>query len=85
MFLTLLYLYLSKMITRIQEPLPGGKPFVEKKITPVRSERYNIYIWWFDKCHTNLSQSSDKEGGSDGRTKLSNGTVALLKNHTSVK
>ena len=26
------------------------------------------YIWWFDKCHTNLSQSSDKEGGSDVHT-----------------
>ena len=24
------------------------------------------YIWWFDKCHTNLSQSSDKEGGTHG-------------------
>ena len=24
-----------------------------------------IYIWWLDKCHTNLGQSSDKEGGSD--------------------
>ena len=20
------------------------------------------YIWWFDKCHTKLGQSSDKEG-----------------------
>ena len=23
------------------------------------------YIWWFDKCHTKLGQSSDKEGGGD--------------------
>ena len=28
------------------------------------------YIWWFDKCHTNLSQSSDKQGGTHGQTKL---------------
>ena len=33
---------------------------------------------------TNLSQSSDKEGGSDGHTKLSIGAVAPLKNKNTI-
>ena len=28
------------------------------------------YIWWFDKCHTKLGQSSDKEGHTHIFTKV---------------